>query len=165
MGFPPVQGIHVSGPVWSNPPLFGSGGLKLDATHGEATGGALSAGSVSNMQPLMQHGAGGVLGVLIMVPFMLVGWLATTVSMSLIRRSFPDEQRGVVNAISVAFEIPPPGIPAPSRLQPVWSASPMRQVDPNCKFVDLGLDQVFPSFQREYQDTDDLMQIGQLENG
>jgi hypothetical protein len=95
------------------------------------------------------------------MPFMLVGWLATTITMSLMRRSFPDQQRGVVNAISVAFEIAPPGIPAPSRLQPIWSASPIRQVNPNCKFVELGLDKVFPSFQREYQDSDDGMHIGQ----
>ena len=38
VGFPPVQGTQASGPTWSNSPLFGSAGLKLDAALGEAAG-------------------------------------------------------------------------------------------------------------------------------
>lgn len=37
-------------------------------------GGAVADGAVSNMQPLIEKGVGGVLGILIMVPFMLVGF-------------------------------------------------------------------------------------------
>jgi APA family basic amino acid/polyamine antiporter len=37
-------------------------------------GGAVAGGAVSNMQPFVEKGVGGVLGILIMVPFMLVGF-------------------------------------------------------------------------------------------
>ena len=33
------QGAQISGPIWTNPPLFCSAGLKLDAALGVATGG------------------------------------------------------------------------------------------------------------------------------
>jgi len=38
------------------------------------TAGSLMSGSVSNMQPFFDHGAKGMLGVLVMVPFMFVGF-------------------------------------------------------------------------------------------
>ena len=34
-----VLGTQILGPTWTNPPLFGSEGLKLNAALGEATGG------------------------------------------------------------------------------------------------------------------------------
>jgi APA family basic amino acid/polyamine antiporter len=37
-------------------------------------GGSLASGSVANMQPYFDHGAKGILGVLVMVPFMFVGF-------------------------------------------------------------------------------------------
>jgi amino acid transporter len=37
-------------------------------------GGSLASGSAANMQPLFDHGAKGLLGVLVMVPFMFVGF-------------------------------------------------------------------------------------------
>jgi amino acid transporter len=65
-------------------------------------GGALSAGSLSNMQPLMQNGAGGVLGVLIMVPFMLVGFDVIPQSAEEVNIPFEAIGRAVVWSVVIA---------------------------------------------------------------
>lgn len=88
------------------------------------------------------------------MPFMLLGWVLTTTTLAGLRRSFPDQERGVRNAVSTACGFPPPGIPAPSRLQPIWSGCPVRKVDEKSKFVELGLDKMFPSFERDLRDAE-----------
>lgn len=88
------------------------------------------------------------------MPFMLLGWILTTTTLAGLRRSFPDQERGVRNAVSTACGFPPPGIPAPSRLQPIWSGCPVRKVDEKSKFVELGLDKMFPSFERDLRDAE-----------
>ncbi len=89
------------------------------------------------------------------MPFMLLGWILTTTTLAAMRRSFPDQERGVRNAVCVSCGFPPPGIPAPSGMQPVWSGCPMREVSENSKFAQLGLGQMFPSFKRQYTDADE----------
>ena len=89
------------------------------------------------------------------MPFMLLGWVLTTTTLAAMRRSFPDQERGVRNAVCVACGFPPPGIPAPSVMQPLWSGSPSRELQQNTKFVQLGLPQMFPSFQRQYTDSEE----------
>lgn len=79
------------------------------------------------------------------MPFMLIGGVLTTTSLASLRNSFPDEERGVRNALCAACGFPPIGIPAPSSLQPVWSASPIREIAPTKGFVQLDLDYIFPS--------------------
>ena len=86
------------------------------------------------------------------MPFMLLGWVLTTTSLAAMRRSFPDQERGVRNAVATACGFPPPGIPAPSSLQPIWSGAPLRELPDSCRFKQLGLDQAFPSFERQYTD-------------
>jgi hypothetical protein len=86
------------------------------------------------------------------MPFMLIGWVLTTTSLASLRRSFPDEERGVRNAICAAAGVPPMGIPAPASLQPVWSQCPIRDLPENCKFKKLGLDLLFPSLTDQYLD-------------
>ena len=88
------------------------------------------------------------------MPFMLLGWILTTTTLAGLRRSFPDQERGVRNAVSTACGFPPPGIPAPSRLQPIWSGCPVKKVDERSKFVELGLDKMFPSFERDLRDAE-----------
>ncbi len=88
------------------------------------------------------------------MPFMLLGWILTTTTLAGLRRSFPDQERGVRNAVATACGFPPPGIPAPSRLQPIWSGCPVRKVDEKSKFVELGLDKMFPSFERDLRDAE-----------
>ena len=89
------------------------------------------------------------------MPFMLLGWVLTTTTLAAMRRGFPDQERGVRNAVCVACGFPPPGIPAPSVMQPVWSGCPVREVRAMSKFCQLGLDQMFPSFQRQFTDADE----------
>jgi hypothetical protein len=83
------------------------------------------------------------------MPFMLLGWVLTTTTLAALRRSFPDQERGVRNAVATACGFPPPGIPAPSVLQPIWSGAPMKQLPVASRFVELGLDKMFPSFERQ----------------
>ncbi|MFN8391977.1 MAG: hypothetical protein U0136_16930 [Bdellovibrionota bacterium] len=89
------------------------------------------------------------------MPFMLLGWVLTTTSLAAMRRGFPDQERGVRNAVCVACGFPPPGIPAPSVMQPVWSGCPMREVNKNSKFVQLGLSEMFPSFERQFTEPEE----------
>ena len=86
------------------------------------------------------------------MPFMLLGWVLTTTSLAALRRSFPDQERGVRNALAVACGLNPPSIPAPSSLQPVWSGCPLKEVPRKCKLRQMGLDDAFPSFQRQLTD-------------
>lgn len=83
------------------------------------------------------------------MPFMLAGWILTTVSLASMRRSFPDEERGVRNAIAASCGFHPPGIPAPAVLQPTWSHAPIRKMNPNTKFMKYGFDRMFPTNERE----------------
>lgn len=92
------------------------------------------------------------------MPFMLLGWILTTTTLASLRRSFPDQERGVRNAVATACGFPPPGIPLPSSLQPVWSGAPSRAINPKSKFAELGLDKIFPSFQRQFEEAVELNQ-------
>lgn len=83
------------------------------------------------------------------MPLMLTGAVITTTTLAALRRTYPDQQRGLRNVILSGCGFVPPGIPAPASLQPVWSGCPVRELNPRSKFVRLGLDQLFPSFQRD----------------
>lgn len=89
------------------------------------------------------------------MPFMLLGWILTTTTLASLRKSFPDEERGVRNAVASSCGFPPPGIPAPASMQPVWSGAPARELDPSSRFVELGLDKMLPSFQRQFEEAED----------
>ena len=90
------------------------------------------------------------------MPFMLLGWVLTTVTLAGLRKSFPDEERGVRNAVSTACGFPPPGIPLPSTLQPIWSGAQLREVSKSSKFYQLGLNKMLPSFERQYTEAPEL---------
>ncbi len=90
------------------------------------------------------------------MPFMLLGWILTTTTLASLRKSFPDQQRGVKNAVCTACGFPPPGIPAPSSLMPFWSGAHSREIDPKSRFVELDLDQMFPSFRRQFEEAEEL---------
>jgi APA family basic amino acid/polyamine antiporter len=64
--------------------------------------GALFGGSSSNMQPLMDHGVGGALGVLIMVPFMLVGFDVIPQSAEEVNIPFASIGKAIVVSVVVA---------------------------------------------------------------
>lgn len=69
--------------------------------------------------------------------------LGTTFGLAALRRSFPDEERGVRNFCMVAMGICPPNLPAPSSLQPIWSGSPIRALNEQSNYTALGLEQLF----------------------
>ena len=90
------------------------------------------------------------------MPFMLLAWVGTTVSVAGLRRTFPDEHRGIRNIALTSCGLPPPGIPAPAALQPVWSGAPVRQLKADSRFVRLGLDKMFPSFERDLSEAEEF---------
>jgi hypothetical protein len=89
------------------------------------------------------------------MPLMLAGWVTTTVTLASVRRGFPDEQRGLKNSLLTTCGFIPPDIPAPAVLQPVWSACPLRSLPSKRMFVQLGLDELFPSFERDLTPADE----------
>ena len=92
------------------------------------------------------------------MPFMLIGGIVTAVTLASMRKSFPDQERGVRNAVSTFFGFPPPGIPTPSKLQPLWSGSPMREVPAKTRFVQLGLGHMFKTFERQFTEPKEFNQ-------
>ena len=90
------------------------------------------------------------------MPFMVLGFVLTSTSLASLRKSFPDEQRGVRNALCTACGVQPPSIPAPASLQPLWSAAPIKDLPETCAFKMLNLDQVFPSFESGIIDVDEF---------
>ena len=91
----------------------------------------------------------------LMVPFMVGGWVATTVGMASVRNLFPDEERGVRNALMSKCGFKPMDIPSPSFLQPVWSAAPLRELPKDWKFTKLGLDETLPTFENQLLEADE----------
>src|SRR5262249_44466836 len=83
------------------------------------------------------------------MPFMIGGSILTTTTLAAMRRTYPDEQRGLRNALLTACGFVPPGLPAPSSIQPVWSGAPMKTIPKDIKFTQLGLINMFPSFERD----------------
>jgi hypothetical protein len=85
------------------------------------------------------------------MPFMMIGWISTTTAFATMRRTFPDEHRGMRNLFLSACGIQPPGIPDPARLQYDWSPAPLRDLNRESRFVKLGLNRLFPTFQRDLE--------------
>ncbi len=92
------------------------------------------------------------------MPFMLGGWVLTTTTLATVRNLFPDQERGVRNAVMTACGFPPPGIPAPAALQPIWSGAPVTGAKVNSRFVRLGFEHTFPSFARNETDADQVLE-------
>ncbi len=88
------------------------------------------------------------------MPLLLLVGAFTVFSMAALRRTFPDEERGIRNAAMTAVGVEPPGIPTPAALQPIWSGAPVRQLKATSKFRRYGLDLVFDGTKREMQDED-----------
>ena len=65
------------------------------------------------------------------------------------RKKFPDAERGVAHVMMVQMGINPPGIPAPAAFQPLWSGAPIRSMNSDKEFMDLGLDKIFVPVEEE----------------
>ena len=77
------------------------------------------------------------------MPLLLLSWVGTTFGLALVRKRFPDEERGVRNACMVELGFAPPGIPAPARIQPHWSGEPVRKFAVTSYYEQLELRRLF----------------------
>ena len=82
-------------------------------------------------------------------PFLLMVLITTVFGLAALRRRFPDEERGIRNTAMVAMGLPPPGIPAPSAIEPRWSGAPVRGHEQTSYYEQLGLAGVFPNASAE----------------
>jgi hypothetical protein len=82
------------------------------------------------------------------IPLLAIVWIGTTLFLAVLRKQFPDEERGLRNMCMVFCGFEPPSIPAPSKLQPFWSGHPMREMKQKCQYLELGLEEVY-QMQRE----------------
>lgn len=73
------------------------------------------------------------------MPWLMIIWVTTTFGLAALRRSFPDEERGIRNAAMTAAGFAPPGIPIPAALQPYWSGAPLKVLKKEALLVQLGL--------------------------
>lgn len=79
------------------------------------------------------------------MPLLVMVMVGTTFGLASVRRSFPDEERGVRNLVMITLGFEPPGIPKPAQIQPLWSGSPVRAMSQKSNFAQLGLEEIFPS--------------------
>jgi hypothetical protein len=77
------------------------------------------------------------------MPLILLVMVGTPMLLATLRKTFPDEERGLRNYCMVRMGFQPPDIPAPAIMQPVWSGMPMRDMDDMSQYQILGLDEVF----------------------
>lgn len=76
------------------------------------------------------------------MPFLVLIMIGTTLVMAMLRKQFPDEERGVRNLVMVSCGFEPIGIPSPAKLQPVWSGAPVRDLPEKSLFRQLELHNV-----------------------
>ena len=88
------------------------------------------------------------------MPLLVVIMVITTSGLASLRRSFPDEERGVRNLAMVTCGFSPPGLPTPAALQPLWSGAPLQELNGTTHFMQLGLHEVFVP--EESKDDDNL---------
>ena len=77
------------------------------------------------------------------MPILLIAVVGTTLGLAQLRRQFPDEERGVRNYFMVLAGLAPNGIPAPAKIQPMWSGGPIKTMKADSLYAQLGLDLAF----------------------
>ena len=98
------------------------------------------------------------------MPVLLVVCVATTMALSTLRRSFPDETRGVRNYFLTLCGFDPPGIPTPATLQNNWSGGPISELKADCEFNTLNLSAIFEDG-GDNNEEDDLESAGATGGG
>lgn len=79
------------------------------------------------------------------MPFFLSILIVLPQLLASVRKSFPDGERGMRNAVMVKCGLTPPGLPDPAEIQPMWSGAPFRYMSDNKEFMRLGLNEVLKS--------------------
>jgi len=85
------------------------------------------------------------------MPILIGIMIGTALGLAALRRRFPDEEKGMRNYCCMLVGIHPPGIPAPAKMQPLWSGAPLRELHPESDFVQLGLQQVLSMTEDEQE--------------
>lgn len=103
---------------------------------------------------LMEWGSGLVVAMLVQelffsspaktMPLFIAIIVGITFTLASLRKSFPDEERGVANYMMTKLGVSPPGMPTPAELQPLWSGLPLQVMHQEKEFIQLGLLDVFP---------------------
>jgi hypothetical protein len=84
------------------------------------------------------------------MPIMLFATFATAIGLSRLRVSFPDEERGVINAACIFFGFPPPSIPTPANFQQFWSGTPIYKLPKDSPFRTIGLYDIYFQEEEDY---------------
>jgi len=77
------------------------------------------------------------------MPLVLMVLVAVPIGLATLRKTYPDEERGVRNYIMSLMGLTPPDIPKPAILQPIWSGAPVEKLRPRCIYLQLKLDEIF----------------------
>jgi hypothetical protein len=75
------------------------------------------------------------------MPFILMILVLVPMGLATLRKTYPDEEKGVANHTMSLLGIAPPLIPKPAMLQPNWSGLPIKTINPKKEFMELGLDE------------------------
>jgi len=78
------------------------------------------------------------------MPLILMVVICVPILLATLRKTYPDEERGLRNHLMSLLGAAPPDIPKPSMLQPIWSGSPVAEIPEKKEFKQLALEQVFP---------------------
>lgn len=76
-------------------------------------------------------------------PLLIGVMILTSLTLATNRRRYPDEVRGLRNSVMSKIGFDPPDIPTPASLQNYWSGAPLRNLEKETNFMQLGLDEVF----------------------
>ena len=87
------------------------------------------------------------------MPLILMVLVSVPIVLATLRKTYPDEERGLRNHLMSVLGLEPPDIPAPSQIQPVWSGMRIEDLENNCEFKRLGLDIIL---EPELEDEDEL---------
>lgn len=79
------------------------------------------------------------------MPLLIAILVGVSLGLAMLRRKFPDEEKGMRNFACMFVGVQPPGIPKPAAMQPTWSGVPFDGLSPTAEFMQLGLDKVFSS--------------------
>jgi hypothetical protein len=97
------------------------------------------------------------------MPIILMLLVLVPMGLATLRKTYPDEEKGVANHLMSVLGIAPPTIPKPSMLQPNWSGLPIKTIHRNKEFMSLGLDEfLFPEPGEEASSMEALMKAQRL---
>lgn len=72
-----------------------------------------------------------------------------TFGLASMRRAFPDEEKGLANYFMCLIGFPPPTIPKPAMLQPIWSGAPIKEISEHKDYSYLNLEEMFDLIDKE----------------